>query len=489
MSLTDTASDRQLRRTFWRYTILTHRYVGIAISLIILLWCLSGIIMMYVQYPAFDRAERLAGLSDIALDDIEGWKVEQAVADIAAQGFAVETTSRRTVLRLTTRGLGQQVVGLDSGKLVTSWPVEVQQKLGHAYASNRGWAEAGSAVTIERDQWTVQSRFSPHRPMLRLGNADGIEWYVSSHTGEVVQTTTRRERAWNWLGSVIHWLYPTALRQHVAVWAQTVIWLTIFSLFLAITGIAIGIKQFRRRRNGKRTPYSGWALWHHYAGLIFGALTLAWLFSGLFSMNPWGALESRSAGTERDILNGVSMTVGDTFKELQSSASYIPSSTVLIESVFWLGEPYFVAHDRHGNRTRISSKGVNNQVSRSEIDLAASRLSDQPASVELISTGDDYYYSHHQQREFPVYRISYANGERFYISATTGELLRFLDSSARTYRWLFNALHAGDFHGIARARPIWDVFMLLLLVGVTAGVASGTWLGFKRVIRQSPAQD
>jgi hypothetical protein len=33
-----------------------------------------------------------------------------------------------------------------------------------------------------------------------------------------------------------------------------------------------------------------------------------------------------------------------------------------------------------------------------------------------------------------------------------------------------------------RSRPVWDIFMLVLLLGVTVGVGTGTWMGFKRVL-------
>ena len=104
----------------------------------------------------------------------------------------------------------------------------------------------------------------------------------------VVQATTRGERFWNWLGAVPHWLYPTLLRQHTQVWSQIVIWLTIFGTFLTSLGLYIGIKQYKSRRSGRYSPYRGAALWHHYGGLVFGVMTLIWLVSGFFSMNPWG---------------------------------------------------------------------------------------------------------------------------------------------------------------------------------------------------------
>ena len=116
--------------------------------------------------------------------------------------------------------------------------------------------------------------------------------------------TTFRQRFLNWMGAVIHWLYPTALRQHTDVWLQVVIWLTIVSLFLTIIGVYIGLRQFGTRHNSRPSPYRGWALWHHYAGLVFGLFTLTWLTSGLFSVNPFGALEGREFHDEHQRLKG-----------------------------------------------------------------------------------------------------------------------------------------------------------------------------------------
>jgi hypothetical protein len=84
---------------------------------------------------------------------------------------------------------------------------------------------------------------------------------------------------------------------------------------------------------------------------------------------------------------------------------------------------------------------------RTEQDLIAaqSNLDFGVAEVALLKSGDQYYYNHHQDREFPVYRVIYGNGDRYYISASSGALLRFADSNAQTYRWVFNALHVGDY--------------------------------------------
>ena len=105
----------------------------------------------------------------------------------------------------------------------------------------------------------------------------------------------------------MHWVYPTALRQHTAVWLQVVIWLTVVSLFLTVLGIYIGIRRYRLSDSERRSPYRGWWLWHHYLGLAFGLFTLTWLVSGLLSVNPWGAFEGRSFARETARLRGAEL--------------------------------------------------------------------------------------------------------------------------------------------------------------------------------------
>ena len=73
-----------------RYLFLSHRYLGIGIGWLMALWCLSGIVMMYVSYPRLDegsRIENLPILNDFSestwpqltlsdLDEIHGLTVE-----------------------------------------------------------------------------------------------------------------------------------------------------------------------------------------------------------------------------------------------------------------------------------------------------------------------------------------------------------------------------------------------------------------------------
>src|SRR5688500_7505016 len=61
--------SRFTRATRWarRMTFLVHRWLGIALALLMVLWTLSGVVMMYVSYPETTAAERLAGLDPLDL--------------------------------------------------------------------------------------------------------------------------------------------------------------------------------------------------------------------------------------------------------------------------------------------------------------------------------------------------------------------------------------------------------------------------------------
>ncbi|MBV9969300.1 MAG: hypothetical protein JO228_04895, partial [Xanthobacteraceae bacterium] len=43
----------------WRAMVVLHRYLGIAIGLLMVMWFVSGIVMMYVPYSPSQEAERL----------------------------------------------------------------------------------------------------------------------------------------------------------------------------------------------------------------------------------------------------------------------------------------------------------------------------------------------------------------------------------------------------------------------------------------------
>ena len=470
-----------------RLLLLIHRYLGMILGIVILLWCLSGFVMMYVRYPELSNTEQLASLEPLQLTDC--CRVPADFSNIPVDSFRVEMLGGRSALRMF-GGQFQYVIDLQSGEYLPGFSDTSALAISTIAAEQFGLdGQPALMGEVEQDQWTVYPSFAPHRPLYRfsLGDAPGTELYVSSATGEVVQMTTSRERFWNWIGAVVHWLYPTILRQHAYIWLQTVIWLTIVSVFLTVIGLYIGLRQYTGRRKGRGSPYRGWTLWHHYAGLVFGLFTLTWLVSGLFSVTPWGALEGRSFAEERARLAGAGLDFDSTARYVRTlSAATLPDSAVRVEGSVAGGEFQIIIENDQGLRTRLSPGTLVAQPLPDTFFGAAGGIMRPGVSVleaTWINEGDAYYFNHHESRDFPVFRIRYEDGERLYLDQVSGELSFAADRERQWFRWVFNALHRGDFSALIRSRPIWDLMMWPLMLGVTVGALTGTWIGFRRLVR------
>src|SRR5262249_48827047 len=74
----------------------------------------------------------------------------------------------------------------------------------------------------------------------------------------------------------------------------------------------------------------------------------------------------------------------------------------------------------------------------------------------------------------PVYRVIVNDAERtrYYLDPASGALIQRTDANGRWHRWLFGALHRFDFP-LLRGRPLWDVIVLLLMLGGTAVAPTG----------------
>lgn len=269
---------------------LGHRWLGIVLAGLVLLWLLSGLVMLFVARPQLSEDERLAWLPALAPDSLqltplaawqglgrEGWP--EAVRFDAEPGFTVyrffaekrwwtvDAASGRALPPLTGEAAAARVAALLGGQVARVEPVE-------------------------RDQWTVYRRFDAWRPFYRVELADGRAGYVGRDSGEIALDTAAGERAWNWLGSVSHWLYFTALRQLGEVWRQAVLWLAALALLLGLSGLWLGWQRLRLRRpyrDGRASPYREPAKrWHHLLGLAGGGFLCTWLFSGWLSLAPFG---------------------------------------------------------------------------------------------------------------------------------------------------------------------------------------------------------
>jgi hypothetical protein len=345
-------------------------------------------------------------------------------------------------------------------------------------------------ATIQRDQWTVPERFRTLRPLQRIAMDDpaATEVYVSARTGEVVLSTTRAQRFWNWLGSVPHWIYFTPLRADAPLWRQVVLWTSGPAILLAVSGIWIGILQLRIQRrysHDRLSPYHGWKSWHHWMGLVGGVFLLSWILSGWLSVNPNGWLSGgspsadallRYAGNDRPQL---AVDFGKLAQESVRTVRFFHVDGVPIAAVVPLDGDERLLDARTGERVGFDEPRL--------LQAARRLLPDRHVlEHERIEKYDSYWYAHHDHPPLPVLRVAFDDPQHswFYIDPATGLVLDVLDDGGRSYRWWFNALHRFDFSWLVGNRVLWHTMIwVLCLAGLTIA-ASGTVIGWRRLRRK-----
>jgi hypothetical protein len=104
------------------------------------------------------------------------------------------------------------------------------------------------------------------------------------------------------------------------------------------------------------------------------------------------------------------------------------------------------------------------------------------AGQGIITAEDAYYFAHHEPVTLPAWRVLRRDGTRVYLDLATGEPLAVIDPAAQQYRWLHKGLHRLDIiPGFDRGWG-WSLAMVLLLAAVSAGVGTGVWLGWRRIV-------
>jgi uncharacterized iron-regulated membrane protein len=460
---------------FTRLLILDHRYLGIAIGLVMVMWCLSGIVMMYMRYPELSEPRRLAALQP--LDFTGCCKTGLLETDQPVSRLNIEMLAGRPVMRVVQGNSPPRLADLTDGKLITHISAEQADAVARTYGQS-----AAVPTAIERDQWTVAGGFRRDRPLYRfaLDDPERTQLYISSTTGKAVQITTETQRFWNWLGAIPHWLYFTRLRADVALWSQVVIWISLLGCFLAGTGLYLGIRRYHKSPDARWSPYRGFMLWHHLPGLVFGLFVLTWAASGLISMNPWGFLDSTRPATEEARLRGSIPSGADITAALPALADALPPGTVSLKTAPFDGQLAFIASTADGRHMRVDGSGK--PMPSPDMARVAALLNGGPAT--LMTTGDAYYFdSRSDPARLPAYRVT-AGSTRYYLDPLSGELLKTVDENGRWYRWLHEGLHRLDFSAVLRQRPLWDLVMLTLMLGVTFVCGTGAYLGLRRLKRR-----
>jgi len=477
-----------------RFLFALHRWMGATLGLLMLLWCITGVVMIWNPYPATtlgDRDYRVEGLAPIISPDRIALP---AIPDAATLSYArIEMLAGRPVMSVEWSTGAERASGLyDLATAAKIDQISEADALGVARTYLQRHKLAGQPTLtklMERDEFVVAGYFNNSRPFyeVALNDPEQTVLYISSKTGEVSQRTTASLRVWSWLGAIPHWLYFTELRRNTPLWQQVIIWTSLAGCFLTMLGVFVGLRQFRRRHStGKfASPYRGAKFWHHMIGLVFGVLVLTFSFSGFTSMQPWGWLESGpAAGEAADRYAGKPITWAEARPAFEAQAialRTVSRERSLVTFTQIEGRPWFIWQSADGSRRRIDANGqpapFDDAARQRAADLLASDKG--PPRFVLMTSADEYYYPGASSSGLPVVRVESSDDTRFYLDPDTGSLRFIADDGAKGFRIWHMALHTFDF----LTSPLREILLVLAMLGVTAVCGLGAWMGVKKLAR------
>jgi len=502
-----------------RALILTHRYLGIPLSVLFVLWFVTGIAMIYVGgMPTLSAQARLEHLPAL---DLAAVRVSPAAAAAqAASGFgriALTTVLDRPAYRFASP-YGTATVFADNGESLDEIDVDAAREVAARFLGT-----PASAIELERtverpDQWTLQ--LGRDLPLYKFAVDDGAGTaiYVSRYAGEVRLVTTTKTRTLAWIATIPHWFYITPLRTNQPAWYWTVVIASSLGCLLALLGLVLGVTQFHKAtpfRWSQTVRYQGWMRWHYISGVFFGIFALTWVFSGLLSMEPFDWANADSLEISNDALTGgpvdleqfpssaadswAALLAGRTLKELEfrridDAPYYLARYTRAVAEPDpareRLHQPYSIAGRAEPRHMVVDARTLTQRAEPFAIHALIARLraAAPDANIvtqELLTSYDSYYYSRNGQAALPVLRVKFDDPLEtwVYVDPELGQLVASIHRLHRVERWLYNGLHSLDFGFWYDRRPLWDIGMILLSLGALVTSTIGFWLGLKRLRR------
>jgi hypothetical protein len=487
--------------------IYTHRWLGIAGSLVFLVWFVSGVVMMYERMPRLTPEERLARLNRLDPSSIAFSLADAAgAAGVAPDRARVGMLLDRPVYRLESAA-GWTTVFADTNQPLRGLSADEAVAVIRRFAPESGSRAHVVARLVEPDQWLLDGGLSRFLPMWRVALDDdgGTDYYVSDRTGEAVMKTTWRGRAFGYAGAVLHWTYFTPFRMKRELWRYSIIYAALVGCVMCLSGLIVGVWRFSPRRHYRlkrvaaHSPYAGWMWWHHYAGLAFGLFTFTWALSGALSLTPWDwAPSTEPTDAQRQVVSGGPLRAGAvTPAAVQQAVTRLQQALPVkeLEILQAAGRPFALAY-RAGDlasarlsRNRDVGAIMSAQLAHDhrsvwldDLDAplferldaaAATAVADRMYAGQAITERawlpayDAYYYDRTASRPLPVLRVSYADPEQtsLYLDPQTGSIAMRQTRLSRANRWLYNGLHSFDLPFLYYRRPMWDIVVLALSLG------------------------
>jgi hypothetical protein len=186
-----------------RLVIFSHRYLGIAISLMCVVWFASGLVMMYAGgMPRVTEQVRLERLAPLDLSQVRLTPAEAAQrleGDGGPTRAELLTVLQRPAYRF--EGRNGETVFADNGEVLQDVDRDTSRTLAGQFLDAPTDRIHFERTLDEPDQWTLNNRGGDPLHEFTVDDDLGTEVYVSPRTAEVVQATTSSKRALAWVGT------------------------------------------------------------------------------------------------------------------------------------------------------------------------------------------------------------------------------------------------------------------------------------------------
>jgi hypothetical protein len=472
-----------------KWLILTHRYLGIVLSLLFVMWFVSGIAMIFARgMPELTRDMRIEHLTELNMGAVKLTPAEalaKAELDRAPSRAVLLMIMGRPAYRFTSNGT--VMVFADTGEVLEEIGKPEAIKIAGSFMELPESKLDYEGELNEPDQWTLEQRRDLPMHKISVNDDSRTELYVSEESGEVELMTTRGSRALAWVAAIPHWMYFAPLRVKDQMWRQIVLWTSGVGAVLAVLGIILSMTQFATR-------YAGFMRWHYVTGTIFGVFALTWVFSGWLSMEPYFWASGGGTGNRiRQTLSGGPLDLtafpavgpGTWYDVL---AARFPKE---IEFARIQDDPYFIARGIAPEPVLLSASPFAVRREPFSIESLMNRVRQGNPNVEIVesqvlSAYDSYYHpggSEARRPPLPVLRVKFGDPDAtwFYIDPHMGQVAGRFTWRQRLERWVYHGFHSLDFNFWYYNGTVWRATMVALNAGGALLSGIGLVLAVKRV--------
>lgn len=474
----------------------THRILGTLLSVLFLMWFLSGFVMLYHGFPYISLQERYNQMTDINTYSTINYTDSLIACSLNKNELATLQVNsyfgNTRLIETFADSQQQQIITSEGAKSITP----------PTFAQIHHMAKKWSKTKITRvdtlyhlEQWIPWANYYKDMPIYKFYFEDTKQLYVSSLTGEPLQLSNQSQRFWAWVGAIPHWIYFTQLRQHASTWRSVVGIIAGIGCIMTLSGIIIGIRSYiktPRRKRIIRSPYKKQAYkWHHITGLIFGMFVFTFIFSGMMSVTNVPQLLVKVHRPE--LASNIYRTTP--LKNTPHIASYkqilqkYPNQVKEIKWTNLANIPLY--HTIIGDSLIIFDASTPNiqplKLTEQHLHSLMDTYNNIDYRIDTLSRYDNYYgrIGREDQYPLPVYKISVNDADQstYYIQPHTGNI-HYYNANTKARHWSYQVLHRFALAYFIQHNTPRLILMWVVLIGGTIISATGVWLSMAYITRQ-----